>query len=901
MKNANISKMVQKRLLAVALTLALLLSSVFVPAVACVAASAQISYFPSDVDFSAPTVSCAENSVSKELDATITFDAVKGADNYKVNLYEPNGKLISADTKTTTATVSGISAANSTDEIYTVQIVAYKGEAALCASVVKRFIPYDESNASLRDYNGSETNGWGDNDPVGGFKKKGVGTNSPDGTAISEEDNLTWQDYTFRNINIAEDAEYLTFWWGTEFSKEKNTTMWSNTSFQVFVNGSQVPKTNTNNYTVYYVNSDTGELHTHERNAENLWKCDKCSTTSDTKWYVAIPLSVYDVTDAETKEVSNPIKGKTCKVQITPSLTVYDIEKKEEISNRSDRPFSFDSIGYVKDINKFATQMANMHANYNFDDITVTPDHIPYEATNPGFTAPTFKNTLTDKGITTEFAWDMFPNAATYQLKVYNSMLNEVASKNTPNLTATVNGLVETFYYTVQVTALDKNGNVLGASAYRKFIAYDNSKYYKIGNDGSGAYEWATGGPITETPDGTGVRMTSSENWISYDFSNVTIPKDSQALVIWVGQNEVEDGSRLLGSYKLRFMVNGSFNNCDSSGDETTVYYISSENGSVVTHNRSVGAESNLNTWWFPNNHENKFAGVGYVIIPLDLFDSADVESVRGTTTGVRFEYTDATVYNADGSKGSGVKLNNTRYIYMDNVGTISNVDAFVNEFDEFNATYNSEVGYYNTTDTTAVFTATGTDCGTLSLVSKGMKYSVDGGENWIDVTGSTVNVTGVTAENGIQVYLPAGDIVNTDTKKQVINITKPAAPTGVSAVQSTTNLKADGKITGVTADMEYSASGTDWKAINGDEVTGLETGTYYVRYKANGTALASAEIAVIVEPAHTYNAVDLTELRKHLLNSEYEYAYADVNGDTVVDVRDLVRLKKILAGVYTD
>lgn len=395
--------------------------------------------------------------------------------------------------------------------------------------------------------------------------------------------------------------------------------------------------------------------------------------------------------------------------------------------------------------------------------------------------------------------------------------------------------------------------------------------------------------------------MTSSSNWISYDFSNVTIPKDSQALVIWVGQNEVEDGSRLLGSYKLRFMVNGSFNNCDSSGDETTVYYISSENGSVVTHNRSVGAESNLNTWWFPNNHENKFAGVGYVIIPLGLFDSADVDSVRGQTTSVRFEYTDATEYNADGSKGKPVTLNNTRYIYMDNVGTISDVDAFVNEFDEFNATYNSEVGYYNTTDTTAVFTATGTDCGTLSLVSKGMKYSVDGGKNWIDVTGSTVNVTGVTAENGIQVYLPAGDIVATDTKKQVINITKPAAPTGVSAVQSTTNLKADGKITGVTADMEYSASGTDWKAINGVEVTGLETGTYYVRYKANGTALASAEIAVIVEPAHTYNAVDLTELRKHLLNSEYEYAYADVNGDTVVDVRDLVRLKKILAGVYTD
>lgn len=1229
MKNAIISKMGQKRILALVLTLALMLSTVFVPAVATTTAIAQIPYIPSDADFSAPAVNCTVN--GDKYDAVVTWNAVSGADSYTVTVYDPDGTVAgTATTDDTTATIAAIADYATTTDVYTVQVAAKIGDTTVAASMIARFIPFDASNASLRDYNGSETNGWGDNDPVGGFKTKGVGTNSPDGTAISEEYNLTWQDYTFRNINIAEDAEYLTFWWGTEFFEESNTTMYSNTNFKVYVDGAEVTKTNTSKWTVYYVNSDTGELHSHNRNMANLWYCAKCGNTSDTKWYVAIPLSVYDVTDAETGKVTNPIKGNTCRVQITPNLTVYDITNKTSV-NKSDRPFSFDSIGYVKDINKFATQMANMHAgyklteksfgysvepeyeisdtafkapavscvenadskkldatvtwdavngadnykvnlyksngmlisansatttatvsglssaasaddihtvqivaykgdtalcasvveqfvpydesnaslrdyngtetdvsgfnakaegkhshdgtsvsettlvtsyreyyfsniliaedanylafwvgaeigdtyqisdhkvvlypdngstaatkttawtanfvnsntgahytqsraknengtwlpgnaaikvvnsdyyvliplsaydvtdeetktvsnpikgktckvrvtlesirtynvsdgtyvgnaatqpfhfdsigsvkdldqfvadmskmhaNYKLDDITVTASELPFNATNPGFAAPTFKNTLTDDGISTEFAWDMFPNAATYQLKVYNSMLDEVASIETADLTATVEGLVEKLYYTVQVTALDINGEVLGASAYRKFIAYDNAKYYNIGNDGSGVTGWETGGPTTETPDGTGVRMTSGANWISYSFADVEIPSDSEALVMWVGQNEVEDGSRLLGSYKLRFMVDGNFDNCNSSGNETTVYYISSENGSVVTHNRSVGTQSNLNTWWFPKNHENKFAGVGYVIIPLGLFDSADVESVLGTTTGVRFEYTDACVYNADGSQGSGVKLDNTRYIYMDNIGTISDIDAFVNEFDAFNATYNSEVGYYNTTDTTAVFTATGINCGTLSLVAEGMKYSVDGGENWIDVTGSTVNVTGVTAENDIRVYLPAGDIVDTDTKVQVIDITKPAKPTGVEGVKCTTSAVADGKITGVTADMEYTSNGVDWTTVNGTEITGLASGIYYVRYKANGTALASVETDVFVDPVYSYNAEDLKNVRKCLLIKDYDYKYADVNGDRVVNILDLIRLKKVLAGDYTD
>lgn len=59
-------------------------------------------------------------------------------------------------------------------------------------------------------------------------------------------------------------------------------------------------------------------------------------------------------------------------------------------------------------------------------------------------------------------------------------------------------------------------------------------------------------------------------------------------------------------------------------------------------------------------------------------------------------------------------------------------------------------------------------------------------------------------------------------------------APTGLSAV-STSGVDAnDGKITGVTEEMEYKdkeASSSAWTAVTGTEITGLPAGTYEVRY----------------------------------------------------------------------
>ncbi len=148
-----------------------------------------------------------------------------------------------------------------------------------------------------------------------------------------------------------------------------------------------------------------------------------------------------------------------------------------------------------------------------------------------------------------------------------------------------------------------------------------------------------------------------------------------------------------------------------------------------------------------------------------------------------------------------------------------------------------------------AVFNADGEDSGILSGVAAGMKYSLDGGATWMDITDTTVSLSGVTPENGIQVYLPGDFHETSDSPVQTIAVTKAAAPDTVSAKDCTTSSQNDGMITGVDDKMEYKAEDGDaWIAVTGEEVTGLKPGIYLVRVKAEGTELASASATVTVQ-----------------------------------------------------
>ena len=86
------------------------------------------------------------------------------------------------------------------------------------------------------------------------------------------------------------------------------------------------------------------------------------------------------------------------------------------------------------------------------------------------------------------------------------------------------------------------------------------------------------------------------------------------------------------------------------------------------------------------------------------------------------------------------------------------------------------------------------------------------------------------------------------DVKFDIIKGTK-TPPTGLEGVAPSADGAKDGKITGTTADMEYSTDTafTSPKPCTDGETTGLAEGTYYVRYKETGTSEASdyAEVKV--------------------------------------------------------
>ena len=158
-----------------------------------------------------------------------------------------------------------------------------------------------------------------------------------------------------------------------------------------------------------------------------------------------------------------------------------------------------------------------------------------------------------------------------------------------------------------------------------------------------------------------------------------------------------------------------------------------------------------------------------------------------------------------------------------------------------------------------ATFAANDTNSGILSNVENGMKYSLDGGSTWSDITGSTADISsGVSAEKDIKVYKPTSDSnTKLDSDIQTIDVTKAATPTGVIGVACTASANNDGKLQDVTTAMQYKKSdASGWTTVSGTEVTGLTDGTYYVRIKASGKALASdnqtVEIAAYGVPVLT-------------------------------------------------
>ena len=99
-----------------------------------------------------------------------------------------------------------------------------------------------------------------------------------------------------------------------------------------------------------------------------------------------------------------------------------------------------------------------------------------------------------------------------------------------------------------------------------------------------------------------------------------------------------------------------------------------------------------------------------------------------------------------------------------------------------------------------------------------------------------------------------------TNTVTAYFSIVKPVrnAPEGLKGIAPTTDGGSDGKIMGTTADMEYSTDKAFTSPIScvDGETTGLDEGTYYVRYKAT-TTLEPSHYATVKVMDNTVTVTD--------------------------------------------
>ena len=152
-----------------------------------------------------------------------------------------------------------------------------------------------------------------------------------------------------------------------------------------------------------------------------------------------------------------------------------------------------------------------------------------------------------------------------------------------------------------------------------------------------------------------------------------------------------------------------------------------------------------------------------------------------------------------------------------------------------------------------------------FTITIKGTDKIIDKSECDISYTnnkevGKTATLT--VKDNGIGNYA----ITNTVTKNFTIVKRTTGEPTGLTGIAPSADGAMDGKITGTTADMEYSTDTefTSPQDCENGETIGLGEGTYYVRYKATPTTAASNYVAVHVR-LNTVTVVDAnTKVTKH-------------------------------------
>lgn len=255
-----------------------------------------------------------------------------------------------------------------------------------------------------------------------------------------------------------------------------------------------------------------------------------------------------------------------------------------------------------------------------------------------------------------------------------------------------------------------------------------------------------------------------------------------------------------------------------------------------VTPSNNAGTTLTL-TIVFPVTEARELASIAVTQQPTLVWKYGDTFQTTGMV--VTATYDDGTTANV-----TGYTIDLTSTLDMEDTGktgSISYTEGGITKTAQTDAiTVNKADG---PSAPSVTFSFDGDNFNKLMGASTAMEYRLDGGldeSGWVNCSANqdlTASLASITDTNDIKVRVKATGTHEAGTVL-TIDITKPATPTTPAASNADVNGK--GTLTGVTTAIEYQKSGAaGWTAGTGSPIS-LDPGTYYVRVKASGTALAS-------------------------------------------------------------
>ena len=281
--------------------------------------------------------------------------------------------------------------------------------------------------------------------------------------------------------------------------------------------------------------------------------------------------------------------------------------------------------------------------------------------------------------------------------------------------------------------------------------------------------------------------------------------------------------------------------------------------GSTVT----INEENNLRNTLGDYHHYCYYVGniKAQQSTDVDLIEVKPLNSAGGTTTKLEFIFNkDVGNLTLDNIKIDGVhktsleKTGTGTYELsfseiMSRTDTLLNVQVNKRGYNIANNEKTVNISVVKEAKPEAVFEATDLKDGILKNIEAGMQYDIGNGIRHDITSSEPVKITTI-YQTPISIVRKSTIAGKLDSDIQLIYPKNTREPLGVKAV--------NGKIIYVNRKMEYQKEGDNtWISCDGTEVTGLASGKYNVRYKADGIKLASSEITVTVNAVPGENNKD--------------------------------------------